>query len=258
MTDLWPATDPAPQRSEHAQALIDAAADTSTELVALSGLDLCALDGPRLMLFDRTVTDAWGQLSEPQRADATTLTLDGLTRRGLLSPSDKGGTYAVSPELGLVLAARTRSAFAVLAEMDDDQARPMKMWALGDQTEPVQAIVVEAPTATPPGSYPHVRKMGALGRFYRYLLVPVTVATGLLADWAIAAPPRARHRRRPARRISIYWHRPGEELRGLIVTVHGDGHTARLSRDDTTADPDVYDRAGLRRVMTDLFTLGRR
>jgi hypothetical protein len=209
-------------------------------------------------LFDLPVTEAWGQLTEPQRAEATTLTIEGLARRNLLTPSGTPGTYAVSPELGLVLAARTRTAFAVLAEVDDDEARPLKMWALGDQTEPLQAIVVEAPAATPTGSYPHIRKMGALGRFYRYLLVPPAVATGLLAEWAIKKPPRARRGRHPARRISVYWHRPGEDLRGLIVTVHGDGRAAQLSRDDSTADPRSYDLAGLQQVMNDLFTLGQR
>jgi hypothetical protein len=257
MTDLWPGAD-ANQRSERARALIDqASAGTSVELVALTGMDLCALDGPRLLLFDQPVGDAWGRLDDKQRDEATTLTLDGLARRGLLSDSGTPGTYAVNPPLGLVLAARTRPAFAVLAEVDHEDARPMKMWALGDESDPLQALVVEAPASTPPGHHPTIRKMGALGWFYRYLLVAPQVATGLLTDWAITAP-HGRRGRGPARILSVYWHRPGEDLHGLIVTVHGDGRTARLSRDDRTTDPEVYDRAGLQQVMTDLFTLGRR
>jgi len=259
MTDLWPSADANQQRSDQARALIDqASAGMSIELVALTGMDLCALDGPALLLFDQPVSDAWGRLDDKQRDQATTLTLGGLARRGLLSDSGTAGTHAVNPPLGLVLAARTRPAFTVLAEVDHEGARPMKMWALGDESDPLQALVVEAPASAPAGHYPTIRKMGALGWFYRYLLVAPQVATGLLTDWAITAPPRGRRGRAPARILSVYWHRPGEDLRGLIVTVHGDGRTALLSRDDRTTDPEVYDRAGLQQVMSDLFTLGRR
>jgi hypothetical protein len=256
MTGTWPQA-----RSDEARRLIEQSARTLVELVTVSALELCALDGPRHVLFDEPVATAWGALTDAERAAATSAATDGLVNRGLLLGPATADGYAVQPELGLTLAAKTRPAFAVLAEIEGTDARTMKMYALGDQTRPLQAMVVELPQAAPPGDYPHVRQLGVLAWFYRYVLVSPETAANLLAAWAIKPPPRKTlTHRHPQRVVSVYWHRAGEDLRGLVVSVHGDGRTARLSRDsDADANANVdFDEAGLRQVMTDLFTLGLR
>lgn len=93
----------------------------------------------------------------------------------------------------------------------------------------------------------------------RHLLFDEQVATawGSLDAGARAAAAAATD-------VSVYWHRAGEDLHGLVVTVHGDGRTARLGRDGRSA-PGLehafgtdFDEAGLRQVMADLFAVGRR
>jgi hypothetical protein len=158
-----------------------------------------------------------------------------------------------------VVAAKTRPAFAALAQIEGTEARAMKMYAVSDEAQPLHAMVVELPQPTPPGDYPHVRQLGVLGWFYRYVLVPPQTAANLLAAWAIKPPPRGRRgHRHPVRVISVYWHRAGQDLHGLAVTIHGDGQTARLSRDGQPEPGPALDETGLRQVMTDLFTVGQR
>jgi hypothetical protein len=210
-------------------------------------------------LFDQQVAAAWGALDEGARAAATSAATEGLINRRLLRDAGTSDTYAVAPELGLVLAAKTRPTFAVLAQIERTEARTMKLYAVGDEAQPLQAVVAEFPESAPPGDYPHVRRLGVLGWFYRYVLVSPETAANLLAAWAIKPPPPSRRgHRNPTRVVSVYWHRAGQELRGLVVSVHGDGRTARLSRDGQPDPGPGLDETGLRRVMTDLFTVGTR
>jgi len=238
-------------RGDEARRLIEESARSLVELATLSAMELCALDGPRHLLFDEPVAATWGSLDPEARAAATTAATDGLVRRGLLSASGDPGAYAIRPGLGLVLAAKTRPTFAVLAQIEGTEARPMKMYAVGDEIQPLQAMVVELPEAAPPGDYPHVRRLGVLGRFYRHVLISPPAAADLLAAWALKPPPK-----KGTRVVSVYWHRAGEDLHGLVVTVRGDGRTARLGGYGESGQG--YDETGLRQVMTDLFTVGQR
>ena len=93
----------------------------------------------------------------PRRSEVTEQVTTGLVRRGLLiedSPGhgvrQPGDAYSLKPELGLTLAARCRPAFVVVAKGDRRDLRPRCLFALGDQEDPVQAIVAELPAGLPP------------------------------------------------------------------------------------------------------------
>jgi hypothetical protein len=263
MSGSWTMPDPAEMRSDEARRLIEEStpAGALVELVIMYGLELCVLDGPRQVLFDEAVARAWGSLDDDAREAAISVVTQDLVDRGLLLGPGAADTYAVSPELGLVLAAKTRPAFAVLTQIEGAEVRTMKMYALGDETEPMQAMVAELPEAAPPGDFPHVRKLGVFAWFYRYVLLSPETAANVLATWAIAPPPPSRKklsRRRPERIVSIFSHRPGQDLRRLDVTVRGDGQTARLSRDGRPQPGPGVDEAGLRQAMIDLFSAGLR
>ena len=118
-----------------------------------------------------------------------------LVKRGLLidgAPQHRTvqavTSYSFKPELGLMLAARCRPAFVVLAKGERDDLRPLSLFALGDQADPVRAIVAEVPTGLPPDravGYPDTRKLGPLGWIYRYVLVSSVNAADLLARWTM-------------------------------------------------------------------------
>jgi hypothetical protein len=82
--------------------------------------------------------------------------------------------YSFSPKLGVVLAARSRPAVAVTCELQQLPTRHPRLFALGDEQEPVRALVREAPVAPPPGDFPHLPKAGPLAWFYQYDLVSIS------------------------------------------------------------------------------------
>jgi hypothetical protein len=261
-------------RTEAAQRLIDEAqAAPFVELVTVSALELCVLGGPRHALFEEAVTQAWLGLADRRREKIMKLTTDGMVERRLLLPEPSPGPgtadYALDPALGLVLAARTRPAFVLVTETAAASLRTPRFFALGDEEVPVRAIVVEEPAALPAGSrdFPNVRKLGPLGRFYRYLLVSQARAAELLAEWAIAPPPSGAD---PASARSVSRFRPSGAgpagadalaagalgLAAVRLDVRGDGTTARLARPAEDGPGEAYDRAGLARVMRELMTPG--
>jgi hypothetical protein len=283
------------ERTEAARRLIDEAQAASfVELVTVSALELCVLGGPRHALFEEPVTQAWAALGDRRRGKIMKLTTDGMVERRLLlpEPSPERGTadYALDPALGIVLAARSRPAFVVVTETAASSLRTPRFLALGDQEVPVRAIVVEEPAALPAGSrdFPNLRKLGPLGRFYRYLLVSQARAAELLAEWAIAPPPSGADSA-SARSVSRF--RPGGAdpgaasgggasgggasggaasgggasgggaprgagalgMAAVRIDVRGDGTTARLARPPEDGPGQDYDRAGLAGIMLELM-----
>ena len=182
----------AAERTETARHLIAQAQADVVDLVTLSALELCVLDGPRHPVFEQRVAQAWTRVTDRRRRKVTEEVTAGLVRRGLLIDGARqhptlqaGGSYSFKPELGLMLAARCRPAFVVLAKGDRDDLRPLSLFALGDQADPTQAIVAELPTALPPvraAHHPDTRKLGPLGWIYRYVLVSMTNAADLPAS----------------------------------------------------------------------------
>jgi hypothetical protein len=287
---------PADLRGQAAREMVARAQSAPLELVVLSGMELCVLGAPEQVLCEEKLAAAWLGYSERRRRKAMDLTTEALVKRGLLleqrgaapgpasgpapdgapeatpldgAPADGAARrdttpegYAMDPALGLVLAARSRPAFVVVTALDGAEARTPRMYALGDEQEPVRAVVVEVPEAAPPGDFPHLDRMGALGRLYRYVLMSRDTAADWLARWADQPAPdalRAKNGRLPPRLVSVYRHDEGRDLRGFTVAFRHDGGRAQLL-EKGAPDGEVvgaYDRDGVRGIMSDLLVLGR-
>jgi hypothetical protein len=252
----------ADERSEEARRLIDQAQDTEfVDLTLLSAMDLCVLGGPRHPLFEEVVARAWLRLGNGQRKKVMDNVTDSMVERGLLlnGPPGTEGAYSLSPELGIVLAARCRPAYIVVTETAGASLRSPNLFALGDQGEPVRGVVAEVPWPSPENTaatVPHLKKIGPLGWLYRYVLASQDKAADILAQWAIQPPSRQRGTDENAPRVvTLYHHHDGSESVGFRLSVQGDdtkAHLEGLRIDDS--DPDAeYDLEGLRGVMLDLM-----
>jgi hypothetical protein len=179
----------AAERTDAARQLIGRAQGGElVDLAVVSALDLCALGGPRHALFDEDVARAWLKMGDRQRKKALDSVTESMLGRGLLiddglrtSARPRSGSYALQPELGLMLAARCRPSFIVLVAAEDQDLRTVRLFALGDQAEPVRAFVVEMPAAPPPGGSRDAGKLGPLGRIYRHVLASPDQAADVLA-----------------------------------------------------------------------------
>ena len=254
----------AAERTEAARHLIGQAQADVVDLVTVSALELCVLGGPRHPLFEEAVARAWMQLGNRRREKVIEWVTEGMIKRGLLledSPRtgywQPDGCYSLKPELGIMLAGRCRPAFIVLTETADQNQRTPRFFALGDQAEPVRGIVAELPTALPSdlaGGLPNVRKLGPLGRFYRYVLLSRDKAAEILAELTISPPQRSGEAMPSAWLVSAH-HPDRQSPLGYRLSVRGDGTKARL---DGPGDGDPAgtscDVEGLRRVMFDLIT----
>jgi hypothetical protein len=170
-----------------------------------------------------------------------------------------GGDYGLKPELGLMLAARCRPAFIVIAAGERPGLRPLSLFALGDKAQPVRGIVAEVPAGLPAdraAAYPDDRKLGPLGWIYRYVLVSTASAADLLARWTITPPTEAGEATPTRYLVSAY--RPDRENPvGYHLGVRGDGLRAAVDGLITgNGQPAVteYDLAGLRGIMLQLLT----
>ncbi|WP_037911516.1 hypothetical protein [Actinacidiphila yeochonensis] len=116
--------------------------------------------------------------------------------------------------------------------------------------------------AAPPGPFPHLVKLGVLGRFYRYVLVSRGTAADWLTEWAAKPAPestRSPGGRLPSRRVSVFRHDEGADFRGFTVALRTTGERTELlagGRDD--GEPvSEHDREGVRGIMRDLMVAGR-
>ena len=254
----------AAERTEAARNLIDQAQADVVDLVTVSALELCVLGGPRHAAFDESVSTAWMQLGDRRRKKVIDWVTEGMVERGLLIAGGdqpafqhNGGSYALKPELGLMLAARCRPSSIVVTEAQDQELRTPRFFALGDQAEPVRGVVVEQPTTLPPDvaeGFRNVRKLGPLGWFYRYVFISREQAAEILAELTISPPRRSGEVVSPAWVVSAYY--PGSDNPGgYRLNVQGDGTKACLSGAEagglTGAE---YDAEGLRAVMLHLIT----
>lgn len=247
--------------TQAARKLIDRAQDGLVELVIVTALELCSLGSAAHPLFDETPARAWARLGRLERRQVMDQATRGLVRRRLLmdttsrtSPEQPIETCALKPELGLVLAARCCPTFAVIVQAEDHNPRTLRLFALGDEAEPVRGFVLEAP-GLPPDPERHFAKVGKLGPLdwcYRYVLVSRDMAADTLAQWTISPPMR------PGASASLGWlvsawypdrmNPPGNHLR-----IRGDGTKACL--DGLAHDaPTQYDVEGLHTVMLDFLT----
>jgi hypothetical protein len=253
----------AAERTETARHLIAQAQVDVVDLVTLSALELCVLDGPRQPVFDKRVAQAWTQVTQRRRRKVTEEVTAGLVRRGLLidgapqhGPVQGVSSYSFKPELGLTLAARCRPAFVVLAKGERDDLRPLNLFALGDQADPVRAIVAEVPAGLPPdraAAYPDTRKLGPLGWIYRYVLVSPANAADLLARWTMT-PPAQPGDAEPVRYLVSAYRPDREHPAGYHLSVRGDGIRAVVDRSSIGGAPSApCDLEELHGVMLDLI-----
>jgi hypothetical protein len=251
----------AAERTEAARSLIAQAQAGTVDLVALSALELCVLDGPRQPLFEERVAHAWMQLGDRRRRKIMEEVSAGMVERGLLTDDSPqpgtrgpGGDYGLKPELGLMLAARCRPAFIVIAVGERQGLRPLSLFALGDQAQPVRGIVAEVPAALPPG-YPNPRKLGPLGWVYRYVLVSPASAAELLARWTITPPKESGGPISTRYLVSAY--RPDRENPvGYHLGVRGDGARAVVDGPGVGAGELAragYDLEALQAIMLELL-----
>jgi hypothetical protein len=251
----------AAERTEAARQLIGRARDGElVDLAVVSALDLCVLGGPRHPLFDEDVARAWLRMGDRQRTKVLDSVTESMLGRGLLideglrtSARPRSGSYALQPELGLMLAARCRPSFIVLTAAEDQDLRTVRLFALGDQAEPVRGFVVEMPAAPPPGgsgAFPDARKLGPLGWIYRYVLASPDQAADVLARWTISPPRRPGPGVPGAYLVSVY-HPDRMTPAGRRLRVQGDGTAARVEAGDQGMAE--YDVTGLRAVMLGLI-----
>lgn len=258
----------AAERTEAARDLIVQAQVDVVDLVIVSALDLCVLDGPRHPVFEERVAQAWLRVTDRRRRKVTEEVTAGLLRRGLLIDDapyrrtvQAASSYSFKPELGLMLAARCRPAFVVLAKGERQDLRPLSLFALGDQADPVRAIVAEVPTGLPPGraaDYPDTRKLGPLGWIYRYVLVSQANAADLLARWTIT-PPAQPGDAVPVRYLVSAYCPDREHPVGYHLSVRGDGVRAVVGGPSAGGTQSAeYDLDGLRGTMLDLLARASR
>jgi hypothetical protein len=251
----------AAERTEIARQLIARAQVETVDLVTVSALELCALDGPRQPLFDERVAQAWSRLGNRRQRLLTNEATAGMAERGLLNgDSPQGGSrYSLKPELGIMLAGRCRPSSIVVTDIGHPNLRTTRFFALGDQAEPVRGFVVEEPTALPADiadRLPHVKKLGPLGWFYQYFLVSPVKAAEILAELTISPPRHSGAVVAPGWTVTAYY--PGSRNReGERLSVTGDGTRARIDGPGTGNGGlagTAYDAEGLRAVMLRLIT----
>jgi hypothetical protein len=245
-------------RSAEVRALIDRAQSANVLLTVLSAMDLYVLGGPKQMLFDEAPARAWGALRPKGRKNLPGLIFGELEERGLLirqAPAvpvaAPGGhvepeavDYAFSPKLGVVMAARSRPAIAVTCELKNVPSRYPRLYALGDEQDPVRAMVLETPEAPEPGQFEYVEKAGPLGWIYRYDLISRQSAADFLARWALLRSQR--HPRAP-RLVTLLRFDQGEALTVRTLEIYSEnGKTARL-------DGAQYNQAELTDIMSGLL-----
>jgi hypothetical protein len=255
-------------RSADAREMIDQAQSQDVLLDVLSAWDLCALGGPRQVLFDEAPAKAWAAMRRGARKKLPAVIFDGLEERGLLirqAPmvplaAPGGGQepsladYAFAPRLGLMMAARSRPTLAVTCELEKVPSRYPRFFGLGDQQDPVRAVVREAPTRAPEGNFPHLEKAGPLAWFYRYDLVSRASAADYLARWALL---RSERHPKASRLVTLLRHDQGQLLTVQTLAVRSnDGRIARIGGTGS-ANSQEYDQAGLTQVMYGLFSPGQ-
>ena len=241
----------AAERTETARQLIARAQEETVELVTVSALELCVLDGPRQPLFDERVAQAWSRLGNRRQRLLTNEMTVGMVERGLLTgdSTQRGSGYSLKPELGIVLAARCRPSSIVVTDAGHPNLRTTRCFALGDHAEPVRGFVVEEPTTLPAGiadRMPHVKKFGPLGWFYQYFLVSPAKAAEVLVELTISPPRHSGAVVAPGWTVTAYYPGSGNPG-GERLSVQGDGIRARLG------NATECDSAELRAVMLRLL-----
>jgi hypothetical protein len=212
--------------------------DGEVALTPLGGMDLCTLGGPRHAVFPDVLAGVWVGMDTDERDEFITHSTSRLVRENLLVPvtaASARSAYAMSPELGIVIAARSRPAFVLVAQVPGTVLPTLSMFALAvneNQGQPGHLILTETLMKLPQADSkrrPEAAGARLLGCVYGYHLLTMDRAAAVLTDWAVT-PTEKHHRlsREPPRVIVRY--QPADERRriGYQLTVRGDGTSARV------------------------------
>jgi AcrR family transcriptional regulator len=141
-----------------------------------------------------------------------------MIERGLLIERSPGqaydplARYAVSPKLGILLAARRNPAYIITSTVSPRQA-PLTLLAVGDEAAPVRAIVLEVPSP-PAGNGKGNPALEPLSWQFNHRLVTKTLPVHRCGgDREVSRSTRGRasglQGRRPVARPSGAWRTPG-------------------------------------------------
>ncbi len=245
----------AAERSDEARALFAALASGTDEpvvLTTLSGVDLCILGATSW----EALATSWNRLSSDDRGKVIEARARQMIERGLLIEQSPGqgfdplACYAVSPKLGIALAARVNPAFVVTSSVSPKQA-PLTLFAVGDATAPVRGIVMEVPSLiTGTGKEDLVRE--PLSWQFNHLLVTRDFAAEYLAESAVRNAPANAFHKKAARAVTLF--RPGTGPKPAAeLSILGDGTTAHVKGPGINGK---YDRAALKAIALQLFEKG--
>jgi hypothetical protein len=228
------------------------------ELAALMTVELCVLGGPKHSYFDEVSARAWLALKDRPRVKLLQKYTQTLVDRGLLLPDPaaprKGHaqSYALSAELGIVLAARCRPSFIIATGVSGAQLRQPVAFALGDESDPLQALVLETPVLLD-ADRKTTSQLGPLAQCSAYVLGTREWTAGYLADWMIEHAPRRPDVQHDAPRVISRYQPAGDKGEaGYRISVRGDGTTARVDS-GPGQQPRQCDRDELRAVMLGLL-----
>jgi hypothetical protein len=242
----------AAERSDEARALFAQLASGTDEpvvLTTLSGVDLCILGAASW----EALAASWSRLRPQDRGKITEDRASQMIERGLLIEQSPGqgydplAYYAVSPKLGVALAARLNPTFIVTSAVSPKQA-PLTLFAVGDAAAPVRAIVMEVPSFTT-GKGKENSAWEPLRWQFNHLLVTPDFAAQYLAESAIRNTPANAFHKKAARTVSLF--RPGAGPNPTAeLSILGDGTTARVKGPGITGE---FGPAALKTIALQLF-----
>jgi len=245
----------AAERSDDARALfaaLDSGTDEPVVLTTLSGVDLCILGA----MSWEALAASWNRLKPEDRSKITEARTSQMIERGLLIEQSPGqgydplAYYAVSPKLGIALAARLNPAFIITSSVSPKQA-PLTLFAVGDAAAPVRGIVMEVPSLTT-GKDKGNPAPEPLGLQFNHLLVTQDFAAEYLAEWTLRNAPSNAFHKKTARTVTLF--RPGTGPKPTAeLSILGDGTTARVKGPGINGE---FDKAALKKIALQLFEQG--
>ncbi len=160
--------------------------------------------------------------------------------------------YAVSPELGILLAARSRPTFAVMSRFSS-RLPPFSLFAVGDEAEPVRGVITAFAVRLPAWGEKPARPR-YVADVFAHILTTAARAAELLANWVITpAPAHGRFRKQqPPRLVALFRPRDGNNP-AAELSVLGNGTTAQVTGTAVTGE---LDKETLQAALLDLFARG--
>jgi hypothetical protein len=232
-------------------------AESDITLPFLAGGDLCMLGGHRSPFFWEPLAARWRSLPSADRKKWMQGRAERLAEDGQLTELVPGGSgrpgacYAVSPELGIVLAALDRPTWVITSGFSSRVA-PAALFAVGDEAQPVRGLVMAFAVRLPAwGDKPAGPRYVA--DVFAHTLTTTARAAELLAGWVIKpAPAHGHFRKQPPRRVALF--RPGGgDTPAAELSVLGNGTTAQVTGTAATVE---LDAETLQAALLNLFAQG--